>query len=333
MIAVALLWTLTAAGWHDLPSLPQALGGQTAGVSHGAMMVVGGSRFDRPPYDGGTKEWMDSLHVLAPGAAAWRSFSLGAPRAYACAVSYREAVYVVGGANAEGPLTSVLRIEWLDGRPKLDTAPALPRPLTQHACALNGARLYVFGGQTSASAMASSGLLMLDLADLKSGWKELEPLPAAGRILPACAALGASLYVFGGAELSTGAGGQAVRRYLKEGWRYDPGRGWKAVAALPAPVVAAPSAALSSTALAVFGGDDGLLDGRAAEFRERHPGFRRTTLLYDAASNAWKEGPVLPVSLVTTAAVHWQNQLVIPGGEDRPGHRSARVLSIEELKP
>ncbi len=335
MKAVALLWTLSAAasaGWYDLPTLPQALGGQTAGVSHEALLVVGGSRFDRPPYDGGTKEWMDSIHVLARGAAVWRTFPLGAPRAYACAVSYGEAVYVVGGANAEGALASVLRIEWQAGRPRIEAAPALPRPLSQHACALSGSRLYVLGGQATAAA-ASASLLMLDLADLRKGWIELEPVPAAGRVLPVFAALGASLYVFGGAELRPGESGQPVRRYLKDGWRYEPGKGWKAVAALPGPAVAAPSAPISPTSLAIFGGDDGALDGRAAELRERHPGFSRATLVYDSARDAWTQGPILPLGLVTTAAVLWQDRIVIPGGEDRPGHRSARVLSTEGFRP
>ncbi|QOY86450.1 Kelch repeat-containing protein [Paludibaculum fermentans] len=335
MKAVALLWTLSVAApadWHDLPALPQALGGQTAGVSHGALLVVGGSRFDRPPYDGGSKEWLDPLHVLVPGETSWRTFSIGGPRAYACAVSYGEAVYVVGGATAEGAIASVLRIEWQAGRPTIDTAPALPRPLTQHACALSGSRLYVLGGQATATA-ASASLLVLDLSDPKKGWMELEPIPAAGRVLPVFSALGASLYVFGGAELRPGENGQPARRYLMDGWRYEPGKGWKSVAALPRPVVAAPSAAISPTVMAIFGGDDGTLDGRAAELRERHPGFSRTTLVYDAARDAWTEGPALPVGLVTTSAVVWQDRIVIPGGEDRPGHRSGRVLSIEGFRP
>jgi hypothetical protein len=35
-----------------------------------------------------------------------------------------------------------------------------------------------------------------------------------------------------------------------------------------------------------------------------------------------------PVSLVTTSAVNWQGAVIIPGGEDRPGHRSARALRL-----
>ncbi|MGC4052985.1 MAG: hypothetical protein QM757_26975 [Paludibaculum sp.] len=333
MKKVALLWTLSAAaasGWHDLPALPQSLGGQAVGVSHGALLVMGGSRFDRPPYDGGTKEWADSIHVLAPGAAVWRTFPMGAPRAYTCAVSYGDAVYLAGGANAEGPVASVLRVEWLAQRAKVSIVAPLPHALSQHGCGLIGSRLFVVGGLTSASATsASASLFILDLADPREGWKELEPLPAPGRILAACGVMGSSFYMFGGAELRAGSDGQPLRRYLRDGWRYTPGKGWTAAAPLPKPVVAAPALPISNSILAVFGGDDGALDGRAAELRERHPGFSRTTFLYDSLRDTWTEGPSLPVGLVTTGAVDWQSRIVIPGGEDRPGHRSARVLSID----
>jgi N-acetylneuraminic acid mutarotase len=316
-------------GWRDLAPLPQALGGQTAGVSHGALLVAGGSRFDRPPYDGGVKQWVDTLYVLTPDAAAWRTFALGSPRAYGCAVSYGEAVYVVGGSNARGHLSDVLRIEWDGTRPHIDTLPALPLPLAQHACALAGSELLVIGGQSQPDELsASARLLALDLAAPAKGWRELAPLPGPGRILPACAALGSDLYVFGGAAIGAGADGKPVRTYLKDGWRYRVKGGWSKVASLPHPLVAAPALALSATRLAIFGGDDGVLAGQAAVLRERHPGFARATLVFDAPSGAWIEREALPVSLVTTAAVCWRGNAVIAGGEDRPGHRSSRVVAV-----
>lgn len=315
-------------GWHDLAPLPQALGGQTAGVSHGALLVAGGSRFDRPPYDGGVKQWVDTLYALTPDAAAWRAFPLGAPRAYACAVSYGEAIYVTGGSNAGGHLADVLRIEWDGTRPQLDALPALPFPLAQHACALIGSELYVIGGQNRPDELAASArLLVIDLAAPAKGWRELAPLPGAGRILPVCAALGSDLYVFGGAAIGAGADGKPVRTYLKDGWRYRAKEGWSKVASLPHPLVAAPALALSDTRLAIFGGDDGSLAGQAAALRDRHPGFTRATLVFDAPRGSWVEGEGLPVGLVTTAAVCWQGNAVIAGGEDRPGHRSTRVVA------
>ena len=41
--------------------------------------------------------------------------------------------------------------------------------------------------------------------------------------------------------LVTGKDGTIRRRYLTDGYRYDPAAGWKRIADLPRPVVAAPS--------------------------------------------------------------------------------------------
>jgi N-acetylneuraminic acid mutarotase len=77
----------------------------------------------------------------------------------------------------------------------------------------------------------------------------------------------------------------------------------------------------------VFSGDDGELAPRVQELGHRHPGFSREILTYDPRTDRWSRAGSLPVSLVTTNAVRWNDRWVIPGGEDRPGHRSATVLA------
>jgi N-acetylneuraminic acid mutarotase len=91
-------------------------------------------------------------------------------------------------------------------------------------------------------------------------------------------------------------------------------------------VIAAPSAPLGSSRIVVFGGDDGALAARVAELGDRHPGFSRDVLAYDIAANTWTSIGTMPRSLVTTTAVPVGDAIVIAGGEDRPGHRSAAVL-------
>ncbi|MGV3723297.1 MAG: hypothetical protein ACO1SX_20555, partial [Actinomycetota bacterium] len=63
------------------------------------------------------------------------------------------------------------------------------------------------------------------------------------------------------------------------------------------------------------------------ELKERHPGFCTDVLTFDTRTGAWKRSGTLPLGLVTTNAVRWGARLVIPGGEDRPGHRSTRAIS------
>jgi N-acetylneuraminic acid mutarotase len=78
----------------------------------------------------------------------------------------------------------------------------------------------------------------------------------------------------------------------------------------------------------IFGGNDGT---SSIAMRELHPGFQREVLIYDASRKAWRVQGEMPVSLVTTGSVRFGNGIVIPGGEDRPGSRSARVISMDML--
>ena len=68
--------TRQSAEWVKLPSLPEArgLGGLFAGVSGDALLVAGGTNFrDKPPWEGGTKSWYDTIYALSPGHPSWRA--------------------------------------------------------------------------------------------------------------------------------------------------------------------------------------------------------------------------------------------------------------------
>ncbi len=82
----------------------------------------------------------------------------------------------------------------------------------------------------------------------------------------------------------------------------------------------------------VLGESDGALAAREAELKDEHPGFSRDVRMYDRAGKRWTSIGAMPASLVTTGCAWWGNELVIPGGEDRPGHRSARVIAVKFSK-
>lgn len=323
MIATPLILAGAQTGsWVDLRALPGAISGQFAGVSHGALLVVGGSSFEKPPYDGGVKRWHDSILVLEPGASQWRTFGASGPLGYGGSVSWRDSLVIAGGSNGASHFREVRRIEWKNGKPEITSLPSLPEPVANCEAALIGDVMNVFGGQeTPAATQASGALFSLDLAHPVKGWQRLEALPGPGRILPVFAAIEGELYVFGGAELTP-----KGRRYLHDGWRWRKGEGWRSVAKPPFAMVAAPAVAIGQ-GIVVFGGDDGENAARIEELRERHPGFHTEIYEFQPVAQTWTKRGVLPLGLVTTTAVIWQDRVVIPGGEDRPGHRSARVLS------
>jgi N-acetylneuraminate epimerase len=61
--------------------------------------------------------------------------------------------------------------------------------------------------------------------------------------------------------------------------------------------------------------------------KDQHPGFSLKILRFDAHGSRWSPLSQLPLSLVTTGAANWGGRFVIPGGENKPGHRSNRVIA------
>jgi SSS family transporter len=169
----------------------------------------------------------------------------------------------------------------------------------------------------------------LDLAVPEPRWQELEPWPGPGRILATAGVQAGAFYLFGGADIEVDASGKPVRRYLFDGYRFMPGKGWQTIAALPHPVVAAPSPApaVGQSHLLLLSGDDGTKLGFSPP--AEHPGFPPTILAYHTITDTWVELGRTPAPHVTTATARWQGRWVIPSGEVRPGVRSPEVWSFQ----
>jgi sialidase-1 len=305
------------------------LGGRFAGVHNGALILAGGSHFPKSLFEGGEKVFSDRIDVLETQAGGWRSeFRLERPLAQGASVSTPEGIICLGGGDANRNYATVFRLRWTGSRIERDRLPDLPRPYGFLGAAKLGTAIYVAGGtEAPAATEASRRFWRLDLAAKKPRWEELPPLPGVGRIGAAVVAQAGGIYVVSGASLSRGPDGKPIRTYLQDAFRYRPGDSWQRVADLPGPSVAAPATAYGTRHLLIFGGDNGENATRVQEFKDRHPGFRRDLLVYDTAADRWQSLPdLLPVSLVTTNAVRWGDAMVIPGGEDRPAHRSPSVL-------
>jgi N-acetylneuraminic acid mutarotase len=212
-----------------------------------------------------------------------------------------------------------------DGQLMTTLYPDLPATLSMHAVACSGDIVYVAGGQTTTqSTSALRTFLSLRLGD--SAWRKLPDLPDAARILPVLIASGSDVFLMSGAELTGEPGPPAGRRFLADAYRYSKQSGWQRLAPPPRPVQAAPGLEWNGKLL-IFGGNDGAYALREFEVREHHPGFSKDVLAYNIDANQWSVAGQLPVSLATTAVALRQGEFVIPGGEDRPSHRSASVLA------
>ncbi len=323
--------------WKQLPSIPDVHGfaGAYAGVAGGALLVAGGANFpDRPPWEGGTKTWYDHVFVLERNVEAWREVGrMPKPGGYGVAITTGEELLLVGGGDAHANFEDV----WLvrrkkDGGVVFEPRPRLPRPLAMAAGACVGRTIYIAGGIDSPAAThAQHGVLALDLDSPTANWREIPPCPGPERILATAGALKDGFYLFGGAQLVPDGTGKIRREWLRDAWCYTAAGGWKRLANLPRAAVAAPGPAPTCGGrLLVVGGDDGAQVNAAPL---THTGFPRSVLGYDPVADNWTVVGEVPFSLVTTTAVVWAGQLVIPGGEARPGVRSTAVWAAPLEQP
>ena len=250
-----------------LPSLPTPLGlaGAFVGVSGGLLMVAGGANFpDKPPWEGGVKQWHNQVYALAMPHGAWKSVGmLARPRAYGVSASWRGRVLCVGGSDATQHHSTTFAIRYratsgvrrdsiaLTGqRIDIEMGPEHPERLANAAGVLVDDALYVAGGSSSPAAQeASQALWKLDLSSglATATWTVLPSMPGPGRVLPALAwmptPLGGELLVVSGARLLPSAEGATTpsRSFLRDAFAFEPGtRMWRPLAPPPRPLVASP---------------------------------------------------------------------------------------------
>lgn len=341
LAAVLCLCAVVARGgdvaWERLPPLPDAHGvaAPFAGVHGGVLIVGGGANFpDRPPWEGGAKVWHDRVRVLEKPDGPWREAGrLPRPLAYGVSVSTPDGVICVGGSDATTHYADVFRLSWTQGALQTHPLPPLPIALANACGAVVGTTLCVgTGSEAPGEQSATHRAFALDLAADRPAWRELPPLPARGRLLATAAAHDGRWFVWGGAALEPSTDGKPKREYLREAWSYHADHGWRRLADLPRPSVAAPSPAPRVKAsLLLVSGDDGSLAGFTPP--EKHPGFPGTILAYDPVSDRWREAGATPAPRVTVPCVEWLGRHILPSGEVRPGVRSPDVWSFFPRHP
>jgi N-acetylneuraminic acid mutarotase len=321
--------------WERLPPLPDTEGfaGSFAGVSHAALIVAGGANITGPRWaDPFHKVWYDSAFVLPRPEGPWQSgFKLPRPCAYGVSVTAGDSLVCIGGGDATAHFTDVFQLQWRDGTLQSTSLPKLPKPCAFCCGALLGGTIYIAGGlETPTGTAAMNNFWALDLAAEGSGWRELGPWPGPARMLAVAGAQAGSLFLLSGTSLSPGPDGKAVRKYLRDAYRYTPGRGWTKLADLPraAAAAATPAVCLGTSRLLVISGDD----GTQVNFQPvaQHPGFPRDALLYDVPTNTWSVVGGVPFSRAVAPTAQWRGGTVIVNGEVRPRVRTPAVWSLRE---
>jgi SSS family transporter len=347
-----------------LPDVPAeiGLGGPLVGTHDGVLIVAGGANFPTPLTEGGSKVWHDDVFVLLPGEEQWiTGQKLPRPLAYASCTSTARGIVVVGGSDADQVYSTVFRMRW-DIRSKqvlFESLPDLPAASAFGSAESIGDIVYLCQGKHQKSDLQlNGGFWKLDLADVDGGWQSLPEHPGEVRFKMSTAVQKGpggenQLFLFSGTSTRETDQGDPRFTAYTDGYRYAPReQKWFEVASLPLlddprhlageekfiderwPISASCAESVGSRTILTFSGstDRYILDDHGKVLPPAvRPQFLPRVLSYDTVTDRWSDVGRMLVGVVTTEAVHWQGQIVIPSGETQPGIRTPKVqaLSLE----
>jgi solute:Na+ symporter, SSS family len=344
---------------HADERISEGLAGSFAGVHNNVLIVAGGSNFaGLKPWEGGSRIIYDKILVaeIVNGNLSLfddREFLLNEPVAHGAAVSLPSGVICTGGQTPGGLTGRTFILSWQGSDLVKNELPSLPFALRDHSAAAVGNIVYVAGGETENG--VSRRFMSLDMNDREKGWTLLPDMPVGLSGLSLVAQTDGeepALFVIGGRSRNEATG---LTEFYSSVFKYSISSGsWtrKNNISLPGedqerPVSVAAASAIGAVHILLAGGDKGEVfrqveremlniqqgDTDAVARRDSlwisHPGFSNKILAYNTITDKWflvaeLEGDVPAV----TSLVWWDGRLVMPGGEIRPGIRTADITGF-----
>jgi len=352
--------------WDDNSEIPvkkgqsfqPGLAGAIIGISNNNLIIAGGANFKGGlPWKGGKKVYENTVYAAQKdknNKLIWiqSTDTLSSPLAYAANVSYKNGFISAGGENANGPVASVYYLTWDDQTKKIlkKEFPALPYPITNASAAIFHNQLFVIGGENLNKVSADVWFLNLD--DKEKSWQEGPPLPKA--ISHSVAVTQSNftdnehLYVIGGRAKQL----NGISLLYNQVLQFDSiNNRWveKSKIGDGKSALSATTAITKGDYIFIMGGDDGEIfhqiesfaaqakDAQSQKKRnsslekqynlaENHPGFSRDVYRYHTKKDEWTKMNQLPYAPVTTTAVLWGDEIIIPSGEIHPGIRTPKIL-------
>lgn len=354
--------------WSSLPASADAasqpgLAGAFVGIHADMLIVAGGANFpEGPAWDGGKKTFHNQVYLFDLQEHKWiknKLFHLSKPIAYGLSISTREGLICLGGENDKATSDEVFVLAWSKENRELNqrTLPSLPIPLANLSGDVLEQQLYVAGSDPESGKKIFA---RLDLNKLEAGWVELAPWPGS----PRTHAVGVfqnngetdCFYLFKGRFKHHS---QNTTTFLSDTWMYNPKQDqWDAVASSGTgnfSLAAGTGVSIGANHIVLLGGDPGTiynqieitnarleleqdasqslsLDQRDS-LMKHHPGFSTAIWAYHTITNSWtKLGDIPSPAPVTTQAVKWKNEIILPSGEIAPCVRTdkVQVLTIEQ---
>ncbi|MEZ6092644.1 MAG: sodium/solute symporter [Pirellulaceae bacterium] len=328
--------------WEALPDFPNPLGvaGPFVGVQGDVLIVAGGANFPQPVWDN-DKEWRDEIYVLQmiDGKPVWKDAGrLERPVAYGACVSTPEGVVCLGGNDGQQTFDDAFLMAWdvTSQGVSITQLPSLPSQCAFGGATVIGNTIYLVGGQSGNElSTAMANFWSLDLTGRNKNedwsWQELDHFDDPPRALNLVVAqhngFEECVYVMSGRRQRSEASDDV--EFLTDVWEFSPSqKKWRERNSAPQCVMAGAGIATGQSHIAVLGGDDGALFFKGNELRDQHPGFPKKSWLYHTITDTWIEAGETPQNQVTTNAVRWRGDIVLPTGEVRPRVRTDKVWKV-----
>ena len=332
------------------------LAGPVTGIIHNRLIVAGGANFPEGlPWRGAKKIYHDAIYVFQKNSG--RSIDpivskqkLPEPVAYCANVMTPDGMVYAGGENAQGISDKVVQVTYKSPNNEFvfSELPPLPLPLTNLAAAYSDHIIYVAGGNSKDG--NSNKLFSLDIAKPGASWQKLPDVPV--KISFAVMVVQSNgdsncIYLISGRRKNN----NGLSDIFNTVYQFDIKENrWQQKQSLPYSVSAGTGIAIGSNHILLFGGDKGETfskeekinaairnetDKQKVEerFKERitlleaHPGFTGDVLLYNTFTDTWEKINPLPSgSPVTTTAIKWGEDIIIPSGEIKAGVRTPGIL-------
>ena len=343
-------------------SIQYGFAGALVGCDNNQLIVAGGSNFeDNLPWRGGTKLYHDNIYVLTHlenGSYLWIQLKqkLPFPMAYSALVPDGNGFISIGGEDLHGKLNQVFKFYMKGDSLCFKRFPALTFALSNSGAAKIGSKVYVAGGLDAKN--ATNHFMSLDLSSTDMKWERLPDLPESlshAVVVSQSDGTEDCIFVIGGRN-QTG----VTSAFLSNIWKYSPsGKQWIKAGILQMRnqdkfgLSAGTGVAFGDRWIILIGGDKGNLFNKTEILNDKiskvpegmekekllkekdthlsnHPGFSKEILTFNTRTGELQKiGEVPGKSQVTTTAFWWNDEVIIPSGEIRPGVRTPLISSLK----
>jgi N-acetylneuraminate epimerase len=289
--------------WTERRPMPRAQAGGAAAYLNGELVVAGGTTWEAD-----VKVWLSDVQIYEPVSNRWAPGpKLPVPLAYGPFVSSGEGLEIFGGTGGK----TVHRTSWrLDQRKtKWQQTGSVPADVLLGRAARVGESVFLFGGCHDVADLTGCSDAVWR-RDGKGEWRSAGEIPGGALALPAIAASGSAIYLFGGCSMT--AAGKVVNH--ARAYRYDSvSNHWTRIRDLPAGNRGLSAVAYGARSIYLFGG-------------YTDSGFTADVLQYDTEADTYRPLKPMPVGLAGIEFVLNGRILYGAGGEDRMRSRSARLF-------